>query len=130
MTLYYFVQSKSSSQGNSSSQGLVVIMQGGRPLQIERITFNLEEVISGRVDPSCMWHCLVLCMSSIQVSLYLFSYKTCHFQLDNQRSLDFLNFYLAAPRPTLGHYRGNSLIELMLLTAFSTILTRRPLGAS
>ena len=40
--------------GNSSSEGLVVIMQGGRPLQIERITFNLEEVISGRVDPSCM----------------------------------------------------------------------------
>ena len=54
MTLYYFVLSKSSSQGNSSSEGLVVIMQGGRPLQIERITFNLEEVISGRVDPSCM----------------------------------------------------------------------------
>ena len=28
------------------------------------------------------------------------------------------NCYLAAPRPTLGHYRGDSLTHLMLITAF------------
>ena len=31
---------------------------------------------------------------------------------------NFLNCYLAAPRPTLGHYRGNSLTYSMLTTAF------------
>ena len=30
----------------------------------------------------------------------------------------FLNCYLAAPRPTLGHFRGDSLTHLMLITVF------------
>ena len=30
----------------------------------------------------------------------------------------FFNCYLAAPRPTLGHYRGGSLTQPMLITAF------------
>ena len=30
----------------------------------------------------------------------------------------FFNCYLAAPRPTLGHYRGDSLTHPMLITAF------------
>ena len=37
------------------------------------------------------------------------TYKTKH---------NFLNFYLAAPRPTLGHYQRNILIDLILSTAF------------
>ena len=42
----------------------------------------------------------------------------------------FLNFYLATPRPTLGHYRGDSMANLILTTALSTILTRMSSGAS
>ena len=30
----------------------------------------------------------------------------------------FFNYYLAAPRPTSGHYRGDSLTHPMLITAF------------
>ena len=30
----------------------------------------------------------------------------------------FFNCYLAAPRPTLGHYQGDSLNHSMLITAF------------
>ena len=30
----------------------------------------------------------------------------------------FFNYYLAAPRPTSGHYRGDSLTDPMLITAF------------
>ena len=30
----------------------------------------------------------------------------------------FFNYYLAAPRPTLGHYRGGSFTHPMLITAF------------
>ena len=30
----------------------------------------------------------------------------------------FFNYYLAAPRPTLGHYRGDSFTHPMLITAF------------
>ena len=30
----------------------------------------------------------------------------------------FFNFYLASPRPTLSHYRGDSLTHPMLVTAF------------
>ena len=32
----------------------------------------------------------------------------------------FLKCYLVAPRPTLGHCRGGSLINLMLITTFLT----------
>ena len=38
----------------------------------------------------------------------------------------FFNCYLAAPRPTLGHYRGDSLTHPMLITAF--FLHFRPEG--
>ena len=37
----------------------------------------------------------------------------------------FFNCYLAAPRPTLGHYRGDSLTHPILITAFLHI---RPEG--
>ena len=37
----------------------------------------------------------------------------------------FFNCYLAAPRPTSGHYRGDSLTHPMLITAFLPI---RPEG--
>ena len=42
----------------------------------------------------------------------------------------FFNCYLAAPQPTLGHFRGDSFNKLILNTAFSAILTRRSPGAS
>ena len=42
----------------------------------------------------------------------------------------FFNCYLAAPQPTLGHFRGDSFNNLILNTAFSAILTRRSPGAS
>ena len=32
--------------------------------------------------------------------------------------------YLAAPRPTLGHYQGERLIHLMLITAFGQVSTQ------
>ena len=35
----------------------------------------------------------------------------------------FFNCYLAVRMPTLGHSQGGSLTNLMLITAFSTILT-------
>ena len=34
------------------------------------------------------------------------------------KSFFFFNYYLAAPRPTSGHYRGDSLTHPMLITAF------------
>ena len=37
----------------------------------------------------------------------------------------FFNCYLAVPRPTLGHSRGDSLTNPMLIIAFSTILAQR-----
>ena len=37
--------------------------------------------------------------------------------------------YLADPRPTLGHYRGNSIIDLRQIPAFVLYLTRRLSGA-
>ena len=40
----------------------------------------------------------------------------------------FFNCYLAVPRPTLGHSRGDSLTNPMLITVFSTISTRRSPG--
>ena len=40
----------------------------------------------------------------------------------------FFNCYLAVPRPTLGHCRGGSLTNPMLITAFPTILTGRSAG--
>ena len=42
----------------------------------------------------------------------------------------FWNCYLAVPRPTLGHSRGDSLINPMLITAFSSSSTRRSRGTS
>ena len=42
----------------------------------------------------------------------------------------FFNCYLAIPQPTLGHSQGDSLTNLMLITAFCTYLTQRSLGAS
>ena len=41
----------------------------------------------------------------------------------------FFNCYLAAPRPTLGHYRGDSLTHLMLINAFLHLTQGSP-GAS
>ena len=41
----------------------------------------------------------------------------------------FLNCYLTVPRPTLGHYRGDSLTHPMLITAFC-IFDPRVTGAS
>ena len=41
----------------------------------------------------------------------------------------FFNCYLAAPRPTLGHYRGDSFTHRMLTTAVFTFSTRRSPGA-
>ena len=38
--------------------------------------------------------------------------------LSEQFFFFFFNYYLAAPRPTSGHYRGDSLTHPMLLTAF------------
>ena len=38
-----------------------------------------------------------------------------------ERITFFFNCYLAVPRPTLGHSRGDSLTNPMLITAFSTI---------
>ena len=40
----------------------------------------------------------------------------------------FFNCYLAFPWPTLGHSRGDSLTNPMLITSFSTISTRRSPG--
>ena len=37
----------------------------------------------------------------------------------------FFNCYLAAPRPTLGHYRGDSFTLPMLIIAFFTFSTQR-----
>ena len=42
----------------------------------------------------------------------------------------FFNCYLAVPRPTLGHSRGDSLTNPMSITAFSTISIRRSPKAS
>ena len=41
----------------------------------------------------------------------------------------FIICYLAEPRPTLGHYRGNSIIDLRQTHAFVLYLTRRLSGA-
>ena len=43
---------------------------------------------------------------------------------------DFFNCYLAVPRPTLGHSRGDSLTNPMLITALFAIWTRRSPGGS
>ena len=42
----------------------------------------------------------------------------------------FFNCYLAAPQPTLGHYRGGSLTHRMLITCVFTYSTRRSPRAS
>ena len=41
----------------------------------------------------------------------------------------YLNCYSVVLQQTLGHYLGDSLTILMLIIAFSTIMTHRPLGA-
>ena len=41
----------------------------------------------------------------------------------------FFNCYLAAPRPTLGHYRGDSLTHPMLITAFFYIFGPKVTGS-
>ena len=43
--------------------------------------------------------------------------------------LFFFNCYLAAPRPTLGHYRGDSLTHPMLITAFFYIFDLKVTGS-
>ena len=40
----------------------------------------------------------------------------------------FLNCYFAAPRPTLGHYRGRNLIYQMLITGFIHIFDPKVTG--
>ena len=40
------------------------------------------------------------------------------FDTKTQNCQFFLNCYLAAPRPTLGHSQGDSLTNLMLITDF------------
>ena len=41
----------------------------------------------------------------------------------------FFNCYLAAPRPTSGHYRGDSLTHPMLITAFFCIFDLKVTGS-
>ena len=41
----------------------------------------------------------------------------------------FFNCYLTAPRPTLGHYRGDSLTHPMLITAFFYIFDPKVTGS-
>ena len=53
------------------------------------------------------------------------------FESKEDRSFLFLfNCYLTAPRPTLGHFQGDSLTNPRLITAFYLMSTRRSLGAS
>lgn len=47
-----------------------------------------------------------------------------------QENFYFLICYLAAPRPTLGHYLGDNLTHQMLISAFQLISTQGSLGAS
>ena len=41
-------------------------------------------------------------------------------------SCDFFNSYLAAPQPTLSHYRGDNLTHPTIITAFFTISNCAP----
>ena len=51
-------------------------------------------------------------------------------QKHSPRLFLFFNYYLAAPRPTLGHCQVDTLTNPMLITAFLLIPTRRSEGAS
>ena len=56
-------------------------------------------------------------------------YIIVHIQISWNFFFFFLNCYLAAPRPTLGHYRGDSLTHPMLITAFFYIFDTKVTGS-
>ena len=57
--------------------------------------------------------------------MLLFQFPLTSPQNKNGMPLFFFNSYLAVPWPTLGHFRGDSLLNPMLITAFLLI---RPEG--
>ena len=60
--------------------------------------------------------------SLLQISMWILSGA---FWSNRKDKIFFFNCYLAAPRPTLGHYRGGSLTHTMLITC---VLHIRPEG--
>ena len=73
-----------------------------------------------------------LCLFSLEVESTVHFFLHCHNFVNIRNTLFFFRFfncYLAVPWPTLGHSPGDSLTNLMLITAFCTYLTQRSLGA-
>ena len=63
--------------------------------------------------------CLCFRLASLySVSYFFFLYQSPFSSLCSFWFHFFFNCYLAAPRPNLGHYRGDSLTHPMLITAF------------
>ena len=78
-----------------------------------------------RIISICL-HFLIVQRISVSVTVFADLNASPH----NITREKFFNCYLAVPRPTLGHFRGDSFINPMLITAFSTISTRMSPGAS